>query len=652
MGGLTSIGISGLNAAQIGLSTTGHNITNASTPGFSRQQILQGTQNPQFTGSGFVGQGTHVATVTRAYSQYLVAQLQNAETRSNELTAYGTQIKQLDDLLADPLAGLSPALQDFYNGLQSVANDPTSVPARQSAISSAQSLAGRFNALDDRINEIRAGINSQIASSVTSINGSAGAIAELNQRIALAQAAGNQPANDLFDRRDELIRDLNGQLRVTTLQQDDGAINVFVGNGQPLVVGNSAFNLAATPSPDDASRTEVSYLAPGGASLRLREDTLTGGTLGGLLSFRSQTLDMAQNALGRVAVGLTDAINGQQALGQDLTGALGGNFFAPPAAQALPGAANNATAAATLSVTLTNPAELTTSDYQLSFDGSNYTLLRLADNQAWSAPSLANLPPAGSPQGFTLADSATPPATGMQAGDIFTIYPTRNGAHNITVTLTDPRAVAAAQPMRTSTSTGNAGTAAIDAGSVTSTAGLPLAASPGGDITLTYDTLNKVFNVAGGPGGTLAYDPATDAGGKTFVFATPGGFTFRINGTPINGDRFTIGANTQGVGDNRNVLRMQQTQTANLLVGNTASLQGAYAQMVSDVGNKAREIDATSTAQQTLVTQVQSQRDSFSGVNLDEEAANLLRYQQAYQASGKMIEVASKLFDTLLALGH
>ncbi|MBL8481593.1 MAG: flagellar hook-associated protein FlgK [Rhodocyclaceae bacterium] len=652
MGSLTSIGISGLNAAQIGLTTTSHNITNASTPGFSRQHILQATQNPQFTGSGFIGQGTQISTISRAYSQFLGAQLLNAQTRANELDAYSTQIKQLDDLLADPTAGLSPALQDFYNALQSVANDPTSIPARQSAISSAQSLAGRFNSIDDRINEIRGGINGQIASSVTAINGFATSIAELNQRIALAQAAGNQPANDLLDQRDQLIGQLNGQLRVTTLSQDDGAINVFVGNGQPLVVGNSAFRLGATPSPDDASRTEVTYQAPGGTSLRLREDTLSGGTLGGLLAFRAQTLDPAQNALGRVAVGLSDAINDQQALGQDLTGALGGNFFAAPSAQALPGAANDAVAAATLSVTLTNPAELTTSDYNLSYDGSNYTLLRLADNQSWSAASLANLPPPGNPQGFTLADSATPPATGMQAGDSFTIYPTRNGAHNIAVALTDPRAIAAAQPMRTTAATGNAGTAAIDAGRVTSTAGLPLAASPGGDITLTYDAVNLVFNVSGGPGGTLAYDPATDAGGKTFSFASPGGFTFRINGAPVNGDRFTISANPQGVGDNRNMLRMQQTQTANLLVGNTTSLQGAYAQMVSDVGNKAHEIDATNASQQTLVTQVESQRDSFSGVNLDEEAANLLRYQQAYQASGKMIEIASKLFDTLLALGH
>jgi flagellar hook-associated protein 1 FlgK len=643
---LYNIGITGLNAAQAGLITTGHNISNASTPGYSRQQVILGTNDPQLTGSGFLGQGARIETVRRIYNQFLTAQVMEAQTQSAEYSAYADQIGALDNLLADPQAGLSPAMTDFFDALQSVSASPSSLASRQTVISSAQSMTARLNSLDQRFDQIRDGINGEIYGAVTEINQLASQVARYNDQIAVAQSTTGEMrlANDMLDARDNLITQLNQLVRVTQLQQDDGSINLFIGNGQPVVVGGSAFNLTASPSLEDASRVEVTYTAPGGAILRLREDTISGGKLGGLLEFRRETLDEAQNALGRVAIGLAEQFNAQHLLGQDLNGAQGTAFFNTLSGSALPSSINDTVAAAQINVTISSSSELTTSDYHLAFDGATYSLTRLSDNQTWSAATLGGLPPAGSPQGFTLDSGATT----MVAGDSFLIQPTRNGASDIRTLLSDPRSLAVAMPIATSANLSNTGSGRISAGTVTSTTGLPLA----GDITLTFDAATNVFNVTGGPGGTVAYNPATDSTGLNVTFAAEGGFTFQLSGTPRNGDTFVIKANASGQGDNRNLLALAALQDSKTLAGGSTGFQGAYAQMVANVGAQAREVQVNQTAQGVLLARVTESQQSLSGVNLDEEAANLLRYQQAYQAAGKMIELASRLFDTLLAIGR
>jgi flagellar hook-associated protein 1 FlgK len=650
MGSLYSIGISGLNAAQAGLITTGHNISNAATPGYSRQQALFGTNEATMTGSGYFGQGARVETVRRVYSQFLTAQALEAQTQYAEYSAYAEQIGALDNLLADTQAGLSPALTGFFDALQSVSSAPSSVASRQSVISAAQALTARFNALDQRMSEVDSAINGEISGAVTDINQLAAQIAAYNQKIIGAEAATgpNRLANDMLDTRDKLIAQLNENVRVTQLPQSDGSINLFIGNGQPLVVGNNAFALSATPSIADASRVELTYTAPGGAVIRLQEASLSGGKLGGLLAFRRDTLDGARNALGRIAIGLAEQFNAQHALGQDLNGSLGGAFFSAPSGTALAASTNSTAAAAHIDVAITDSSQLTTSDYSLTYDGSSYTLTRLSDRQAWTSPTLGGLPPGSSPQGFSLSSGATT----MAAGDSFLIQPTRNGAASLRTVIQDPRDLAVAAPLRTVTSSANSGTGVISAGSVTSTAGLPLAGSPGGDITLRFDAASNTFVVTGGPGGTLAYNPGVDAAGATFTLAGQGGFTFQISGTPRDGDTFTIQNNAGGQGDNRNLLALAALQNSRTLAGGNTGFQGAYAQMVADVGAQAREVQSNQSAQEVLLQRVTEAQQSLSGVNLDEEAANLLRFQQAYMASGKMIEIASRLFDTILQLGR
>ncbi len=632
--GIFNVGISGLNAAQAGVLTTGHNIANAATPGFSRQTVFQTTRTPVFTGAGFIGQGTDVQTVQRIYNRFLSGQVLSAQAGAAEMDSYLAQIKQIDNLLADPNAGLSPALADFFKGVQEVAAYPASLPARQSMLSASQALVARFQSLDQRLREIRDGINSQIASEVTLINSYARQIADVNQRIILAQAAGpNQPANDLLDQRDQLIADLNKEIRVSTLQQSDGTYSVFIGNGQPLVVGTLNYTMQAVAAPDDPERTIVALRAPTGATINMPESLLTGGKLGGLIAFRSESLDPVQNGLGRIALTLAQNFNDQHRLGQDLSGALGGNYFDISLAGPTVGAnANNAVPTQSPAVSIASIGALTTSDYRLSYDGANYTLLRLSDNNARTYAALPQ-----TVDGLTIAAGTWVPV----AGDSFLIQPTRNGAGNLALAISDGRAIAAAAPIRTGTSLGNSGTAKIDAGNVSSTASLPL----GGTVTLTYDAAATQFIVSG----PIAAGPFAYVSGQPISIA---GMTVTITGNPASGDTFTIGNNSNGVADSRNAVLLGALQTATPMAGGTASYQSAYSQIVSQTGNKTREVEVTGKAQQTLADQAQSAVDQVSGVNLDEEAANLLRYQQAYQASAKLIELAGKLFDEILAISR
>jgi len=539
---ILSVGQSALAAAQVGINTTGHNIANAATPGYNRQVIVQGAAQAQNFGFGFLGQGVDVSTIKRVYNEFLGNQVQSAQTTKSGLDSHYAQIRQINNLLADPTAGLSPALQEFFTGLQDVASNPTSIPARQSALSSAESLASRFQSMAGRLDEIGRSLNGQIQSSVADINTYGAQIAQLNDAIGKAQRASGQPPNDLLDQRDQLLMELNKHIKVTVVGQGSD-YNVFIGNGQPLVVGVSTYTLTNVASATNPEKLEVAYRASNGSLVPLAESALSGGQLGGLLDFRSQSLEPAQNALGRVAIGLASSFNAQHQLGFDLGGAAGGAFFTT--ATPVVGENSNNTGSATLTASISNVNALTTSDYRLQFDGTNYTVTRLSDN---TPTTFAAFPQ--TIDGVTLNLTA-----GAAAGDSFLIRPTVNGASGFGVAITDPAKIAAA-------------------------------------------------------------------------------------------------AQTGAVGDNSNALLLGALQTANTLGNGTVSYQGAYSQFVSQVGNKTRELEVTSSAAGKLLTEATMSLQNESGVNLDEEAANLLRYQQAYQAAGKVMQIASELFDVLLSIGR
>lgn len=635
MANILSVGQSALAAAQVGLATTGHNIANAATAGYSRQTVIQSAVAGQDNGFGFIGKGTEIAAVKRVYSEFLNNQVQATQTAKGQLDSFYSQIQQINNMLANPTAGLSPALQDFFKGVQDLSADPNSAAARQSMLSSAEALASRFQSLDGQVGEIRRGVNDQITASVTNVNVYARQVAQLNDAIekAVAGADGKQP-NDLLDMRDQAIAELSKEVKVSVVKQDN-SYNIYIGTGQPLVIGTKTYGLQTAISPTDPGRTEVAY-QNNGAPIPLAENTLAGGKLGGLFEFRAKTLDTTQNALGRVATVLASTFNAQHSLGQDQTGALGGKFFNIAAPLVSPSSSNGVGGVATAAIS--NTGLLSTSDYRLQITGTAptaYQITRLSDGKLFGS-SPATLDGVN----FSVSGSLT-------AGDEFLIRPTANGANaalGFSVAITDKAGIAAAAPIRSGAAPANAGSGTISAGSVNTPP--PPNANLQQPVTITF-TSATTYNVTGAGTGNptgLTYTPGADI--------SYNGWTVRIAGAPANGDAFSVGPNASGVGDNRNALLLGALQAANTMDGNATNFQGAYSQLVNQVGNKTRELEITSAATTQLLAQTLTSQQSVSGVNLDEEAANLLRYQQAYQAAGKVMKTASDLFEVLLTLGR
>ncbi|MEQ1882368.1 MAG: flagellar hook-associated protein FlgK [Burkholderiales bacterium] len=626
------IGVSGLQAAQAGILTTGHNISNAATPGYSRQQVLLAPAQPQMTGDGFFGSGVDIVSVRRIYSDFLGQEVQAATAQSGSLDAYYAQMQRLDNMMADPASGLSPALQDFFSAIQNVATYPNSNPSRQTLLSSAATLSSRFAMIDDRLAQMQDGVNQDIVANTREISGYAHQVAELNQRITVALGtSGGQPPNDLMDQRDRIVELMNQDVRTTVLVQDDGAYNIFIGSGQPLVAGSQAFALETMRDPQDTSRLTVAYRTPAG-QIQLPENVLAGGRLGGLLAFRSETLDTVGNAMGRLAIVLSETFNAQHALGQDLNGAPGTDFFAVGGPQISASTRNTGSATIAAVVDPASLGSLTTSNYRLDYDGTAYALTRIVDN---TRQTFASLPQ--TVDGFMVSLASGAPA----AGDTFLLRPTAAGGATFRSIITDPAQAAAAAPIRTARGNANIGTGVVSAGAVNALD--PNLQQP---VTFTF-TSASTFDVVG-----------TGTGNPVGVNYVPGqdisfnGWTIQLSGSPQTGDTFAVGPNTGGIGDNRNVLALGALQTRKFLDGGSASYQSAYSGLVGIVGTKTHELQVTSTAQTAVLEQARTAVQSFSGVNLDEEAANLMRYQQAYQASGKVLQIASTLFDTLLQLGN
>lgn len=549
MANIFTIGQSALAAAQAGLTTAGQNIANAATPGYSRQSVVQTASTPQPLGFGYIGQGTQVTGIQRIYNDYLGAQVVSAQSGKSQLEVQYTQIQQIDNMLADPTAGLSGAMQDFFNGLQDVSTFPADAPARQAALSNAQALTSRFQDMQGRLDAIDQGVNLQIKDSVQTINQLAQQLVSLNQAIDRAQSlTDGKPANDLLDQRDQLIRDLSKLIKVNVSQQG-GRYSVFIGNGQPLVSGAALHSLKAVASRTDPSRLEVAYDTAGQKSI-LSADNLAGGALGGLLEFRSQILAPAQNALGRIALGLASALNAQQAQGLTLSNVAGGNFFNLSTMTALPSSAN-APGGAGISAALTDASKLTTSDYRLQMQDGSYRLTRLADNTLIkSSASLDETLAASSSEGFSISLSGSP-----VNGDEFLIRPCAGVAGNLSLAISNTNDIAAAS---------------------------------------------------------------------------------RAN----------------AAGDNSNILKMIALQTDKTLSGGADTYQSAYAKLVNEVGSKTRQLGATSACATTIQKQAERALQDVSGVNLDEEAANLIKYQQAYQAAGKVLQLAKQMFDSLLSISN
>lgn len=668
MADLLSIGLSGLAASKTQLSITGHNITNVNTPGYSRQDATQATRSPQFSGAGYIGSGTTLVDVRRTYSEFLTSQLRSSTSLNRDVEAYKSQIDQLDSLLAGTTTGITPSLQKFFSALQTAAEDPANIPARQLVLAEAEGLARRFNTVYDRLSEQNNFTNKQMAAVTDQVNRLAGSIGSLNEAIAIAAANGKQP-NDLLDARDEAVRQLSGYIGVTVVPQDDSSFNVFIGSGQPLVVGSKVARLEVVPGQGDPNRHEVQFIS--GGSRQGITSQITGGELGGLIRYREEVLDSTMNSLGRLALSVSDQVNAQLGQGLDLKGQVGsalfGNYNDPALAKLRVNAfVGNSNAQPLMNITDTSV--LTTSDYLMEYDGSSYKVRRLSDNQLMTVAenpvgTLSFTDKNGRDQGFQVVLGNPAPT----AGDKFSLQPTRRGASDIKATLDQADQLAFAAPVRAQSTLQNSGTGAIGQPNLLSAPSpidpAALAAAFEG-LTLTYDGSGLTLPTPAPAG--LVLSPSTVTAGQTNTLnltLTTGtapneqqnSFEFTLSGRPAAGDTFTFNYNQSGVSDNRNALKLVDLQSKQT-VGVTAGIAGSgfsftdgYGELVERVGTLTAQARMDSEATGAILKQATDNRDSLSAVNLDEEAANLIKFEQYYNASAQIIQVARSLFDTLIS---
>jgi flagellar hook-associated protein 1 len=621
-----NISLSALNAFQRAIAITGNNIANANTEGYSRQQISLAARPPTGFGNGFVGNGVDVASVTRNYSKFATAALQSNLSESGRLGAFKDYADQIDNLLGSQQTGVASALQDFFNAAADLSNDPSSISARRVFLSQAQALGARFAQTDSQLQTLGSEVNARITSDVQQINSLGQGIAKLNDQIVLeSQAVGNQPPNGLLDKRDQLVSQLSQLTPVTSTADGDGAVNLFIGSGQPLVIRNRSLLLSVSRNTFDVTRAEISYTAIGGSTAVITA-ALHGGELGGLLDVRSQLIDPVRSQLGQIATGIATAVNAQQAAGLDQTGQLGRPIFSvsPPLVQ--PSAVN--TGAANLAVSVSDVAELTGKDYTLSYDGSAYVLRNAKDGV------IVPLSGSGAAADPFTADGISIVVSGAAAtNDIFLIHPTINSAGGLHTIISDPRQIAAAAPILAAATNSNVGLGNISPGEVLDSTNPNLLTTA----TIQF-TSASTYSINGS--GSFAYASGANIDAN--------GWRVQISGAPASGDSFQVVRNANGIGDNRNALLLAGLQNKGVLSGRTASLNDSIGALIGEVGTEARQTGLAQAAQDTVTSQAKQLRESISGVNLDEEAADLLRWQQAYQAAAQSIAIANQMFQTLM----
>ncbi|MGB5279420.1 MAG: flagellar hook-associated protein FlgK [Gammaproteobacteria bacterium] len=648
-GDLFSIGTSGLLAFQRALNTVSHNIANVNTEGYSRQSVQLATKPPQANGYGFSGNGVETVSIRRSYDAFVESSLRSSTSATAEFEAFHALATQLDNVVGNSDTGINASLQRFFNAIQDVADTPSSPSARQVMFNESQQLATQFNELASWIESVRGQVNNELQSGVNQINQYSQAIAELNESIVIEQGRAGQPPNDLLDQRDTLIKQMSELVSVTTLQQDDGAVNILVGTGQALVRGSSATSLAVTQEAGDPKQLGISVQGNAGVLVPVTSQ-ISGGRLGGVINFRDQMLDPASNGLGLVAIGLGNFANEQHQRGMDLDGVLGLDLFSVAQPQVLTVAGNPAN----VSVALDDVSQLTNADYKFRYNAGTWELNNSLTGQAITMTGTGTAADPFIAEGMSIVTSGAP-----ANGDSYLLRPTRSGAMEIQMLLANSRQIAAAAPVRSVASTTNTGTGAISAGTVTDIDNVVFQSTPGqlsppvlvrftsGISYDMYDISNPASPVLLETG--IAYDPAT--GGE--LFPTPGGldhgYRMQLSGAPLAGDEFSTEYNTGGIGDNRNALLLAGLAADKLMYAGSASITDSYNRLVANVGTSTKQAELNSIAQNRILDQTMATRESISGVNLDEEAAKLLRYQQAYQAAAQVIATAGSLFDTLLS---
>ena len=622
MSNLLATGSSALIAFQRALSTVGHNVANINTPGYSRQRVEFEARDATYFGYGYQGNGVQIVEVRRMADSLATSRLLDSGGELARLQQLSTLSSRLDQLFSEKATGISAPWSSFFDSVNALSSNAAGSADRESVLAQANALVTRFRQIDQHLDGLDTEVNAGLTAATGEVNRLAKEIAQLNGQI----GGSSSPSGDLLDRRDQLISELVAFTGGNAATQDGGLVNVFSAGGQPLVVGATASTLVTVPDPYRPERLQVA-LETNGQRVTLDKRAL-GGPIGGLVEFRTTVLDPAMAELGRIATSLAQTFNEGHRAGMDQYGQMGADFFTLPAPR-LSSNANN-TGNASLTTSVGNVAGLNAQNVLLRFDGA-----------AW----VATHPDTGASIPMTGTGTAADPlvvngievvlASGTPAAnDRFLLQPTAGAAGNLGVAITDPGRIAAATPVKATTDLANTGSGKLSGLKVTDAANAGLLAPADIEfIDATQYTINGTGPFAYTPGQTIAYN----------------GWSVVLDGAPAAGDTFSVGPTGANSSDNGNAKLLSNLDDARVLNGGTLTLNGAIGGLTTQVGSAARQADYSAQAQQVIHDQAQAARDAVSGVNLDEEAADLMRLQQAYQAASQIIATADTLFQSLLA---
>lgn len=647
MSSLMGLGTRAMFANMATLQSIGNNIANANTKGYSRQETQLETAGGQFTGAGFFGQGVNITTITRSYDRFLTTQSAAAASVASYDSTRASQLSQLENVFTLGEKGLGHAAGQLLNSFVDMANNPSDASVRQVVLTRAQELSGRFMAAGEQLNALQGGVAQDMKTATSTVNALAQQVAALNKQISAQNGTGHSP-NDMLDQRDQLVAQISSYINVTTIPASDGSMGLFVGGGMSLVLGGNANTLKAATDPYDPSKLQLA-LQEGGVDRLVPGSAIAGGSIAGLMKFQNEDLTDARNLLGQMAVAISGALNQQQALGLDLgqPASMGAPIFSVGAPKALPANSNSGNAA--LGVTVSDFTHVQASDYELRYDGSDYSLVRLSDDQAVTGSpfSAAALAAGINVEGLTIQLNAGTPA----AGDRFLLQTVTGAAQDMRTVLNDPKGLAAASPVTASFGAGNTGTATVASlGAVNNTLDRTLTAN----FTFTSDTGDYSWETVDATG------TVTGTGTGTWTAGSPisvNGFELKLNGVPKNADTISVKPTLSTAANNGNALALAQLDKVAFVGARTLSdgtlvpgktITDAYASAVSTIGVRVQSANSASNISSSFAAAAESARVNKAGVNLDEEAARLIQFQQAYQASAKVLQVAQTLFDTLL----
>jgi flagellar hook-associated protein 1 FlgK len=651
--GILNIGTQALQANQLALQTIGNNIANVNTAGYSRQSVVMSTVAGQFSGAGYIGKGVNIQTIQRNYDQFLTRQSTLATSTQSADATRSDYLTQLGNIFQGGADGIGQSINDMLNSMSDVASTPTDITARTVVLTRVDETTRRLRDASQSLDDLQTGITQALGEKISTVNTLAQKIADVNGQIALAKGTG-QPPNDLLDKRDQLIHELNQYVQTTSVPADDGTVGVYIGGSQSLVLGSAASKLALSPTKDDFGDPQQNKLVVtrDGLSVTMDENVLAGGKISGLLRFQNNDLVEGRNLLGRLTTSVTTTLNAQHQLGLDLNGNVGQDLFTQVDINNVsPSKLNSSAASLQLHISTASDAisQFVASNYQVAVLSPNQVAItRMSDGSTRSFDLTAAPTPANPTPAEPNFDGLTLTGLGSAAvGDRFLLKPFSTAANNIAREFSTPSALAVASPIvgkMGSSNTGSLQLASLSAG-VNPPLNLP--------VIVAFDTTSKPTKYSLNGVGSFTYT----SGVPITSGDSPATFTLTLQGAPQNGDTFTVqDINHTGLDakSTSEAIKLNGGNATNMMnLRDVAMFDGAvmsdgYAGLISQIGIRSQSANYSATVSTNIATNAEKDRTGIAGVNLDEEAAKLIQYQQAYQAAAKMIQTAQSIFDTLI----